>query len=597
MKNEIDILNSLLENNQLEPYIKYIRFPKYKNLANNTKINFNFPITALIGMNGTNKSSILRALYGSPNHYNLGNLWFETGIDKIDSNNNEPNCFIYAYDIPDCHYKNAEVIKTRIKKGNDPDYWEPSRPLRKYNMVPPPAETQSEYRSLTRWNPINKQVVYIDFREALSAYDKFFYHGKIRTSRENNEKNRKDLIRRRSRYLKKCAEENKTSHIWSRHERIINKTNELLNDEALSVISNILGRNYAEIRRINHSYYDCDGYTCFIKYNNLEYTEAFSGSGEFAVIQLVSEILNATPKSLILLDEPETSLHPGAQENLIKFLYDQVKKNKHQIIISTHSPAIVRALPDNAIKVLTLNTNKNEVSLICQSSPPEQAFFHIGEPISDKLTIYVEDKLSKAIVKCAIDIEDDDIANLFDIRYVAGGKDVLWQNYVTLYATENYKNIIFLFDGDANPNKMHLRAENEIPESENGNLGNIIKEFTNQEIKFFYDSNNIHQKYEMQRKFIKWVKDHVNFLPDCCTPEEFIWNNMQQDNITSQFTDNNYKTRFEKLTRTLLNIPNRDPVTSEDIFTIQRQKLADLKNHEKIKDLHDYIMKLLHKFK
>ena len=42
---------------------------------------------------------------------------------------------------------------------------------------------------------------------------------------------------------------------------------------------------------------------------------------------------------LLLLDEPETSLHPGAQVKLQRYILDQIKKKHLQVVISTHAPA------------------------------------------------------------------------------------------------------------------------------------------------------------------------------------------------------------------------------------------------------------------
>jgi hypothetical protein len=57
-------LKAMLAARKFDPYISHIRFPHYKNLAPDLKIDFDFPITALVGPNGTNKSSILRAIQG-----------------------------------------------------------------------------------------------------------------------------------------------------------------------------------------------------------------------------------------------------------------------------------------------------------------------------------------------------------------------------------------------------------------------------------------------------------------------------------------------------------------------------------------------------
>jgi transposase len=83
--NEADrnALKAMLAARKFDPYISHIRFPHYKNLAPDLKIDFDFPITALVGPNGTNKSSILRAIQGSPGNENLGVYWFSTSTDPI----------------------------------------------------------------------------------------------------------------------------------------------------------------------------------------------------------------------------------------------------------------------------------------------------------------------------------------------------------------------------------------------------------------------------------------------------------------------------------------------------------------------------------
>ena len=62
--------------------------------------------------------------------------------------------------------------------------------------------------------------------------------------------------------------------------------------------------------------------------------------------------------SLIILDEPEVSLHPGAQEELKIFLLEQILIKRLQIIISTHSPKFSEFLPDDAIKLFYQTTSE-----------------------------------------------------------------------------------------------------------------------------------------------------------------------------------------------------------------------------------------------
>lgn len=64
-ENIFEILKQI-PNEIRKPYISYIRFPFYKKLIPDARIDFEYPITAIVGCNGSSKSSIVRAIYGSP---------------------------------------------------------------------------------------------------------------------------------------------------------------------------------------------------------------------------------------------------------------------------------------------------------------------------------------------------------------------------------------------------------------------------------------------------------------------------------------------------------------------------------------------------
>ena len=81
-----------------------------------------------------------------------------------------------------------------------------------------------------------------------------------------------------------------------------NRYLETLNNNELEIISNILGRDYSEIKIIFHKLYHNWGYSILLKTDFHNYSEAFAGSGEMAVIRLVHGVLNTEPASLILRD-------------------------------------------------------------------------------------------------------------------------------------------------------------------------------------------------------------------------------------------------------------------------------------------------------
>lgn len=559
-----NILRRILAQNHMEPFIRHIRFPFYKNLAEGVRIDFTFPITVLVGQNGTNKSSVLKALYGTPNGYSLGSLWFSTSVDPIDDGGRSR--MIYGYFDPDTK-KIVEVIKTRIKKDEDPDYWEPSRPLTADGMIPPQNEETSSNRTKTRWKAIDKKVVYIDFRSQLSAFDKFFYHGNSIGSLS-----KKDFIRRESVHLRKVIDnELKTYERYGKRKVFANR---ICTDGELKKISEILGRTYSSVRLIVHSFFNVRSATAILETSHLDYSEAFAGSGEFAVAMLVIKVKTATPNSLILLDEPEVSLHPGAQERLVNFLIEECISQKHQIVISTHASSILNNLPKDAIKLFHVNEKTNKV-VITSNISPDEAFFHLGDKLHKK-TIFVEDCLAVEIIKKAIKEKGKAFYSQFDIKFIPGGADAIIKGYIAPFSAARNEKIIFLLDGDKNTGVNFINSLS-IPLSENDTLSTKIKEMIGCDVKFLADGNggqvNKESLYKMQRDFIDYIEKYVSYLP-MKTPESFILENMPDNyNSLAEEIDKNSseKVIFREICKLDLDC---DECTSEDIFNTQRRIIS-----------------------
>lgn len=506
-----------MRSSDIEPFIRHIRFPFFKNLTEGCRINFDFPITVLVGQNGTNKSSVLRALYGSPNNYSLGSLWFSTKVDEIKDDGRSR--FIYGY--KDSATSNiVEVIKSRISKGQDPDYWEPSRPLKSDGMAPMPTTNVSPNQLQTRWKAIDKNALYLDFRATISAFDKFFYHSDFHTYPK------KDYLRKRSKMLKEILDNDLKSYQPHKGKKDKLFKNILLEQEKVDIIGEILGRKYISIRLIEHSLFTNDkAITIILKSDTFEYSEAFAGSGEFAVAILVHKLMDSPKRSLILLDEPEVSLHPSAQTQLMSFLSDQALKNKHQIVISTHSSSIVKNLPKEAIKLFCLKETTGKVDVL-QNVSHEESFFTLGDSVNKK-TIVVEDKLAKKFVEKSLKTGGEALLNSFEVKYYPGGAGSIYQNLAVPLSIANVKNIVFLLDGDQTF-KIDCPTSDTIASSEDKTLPNIIKDLTGQDIKFHCDGSNGKknktQEIMQQREFIDFVHSRVGFLP-INTPEEFLIEN------------------------------------------------------------------------
>ena len=69
-----------------------------------------------------------------------------------------------------------------------------------------------------------------------------------------------------------------------------------------------------------------------------------AGIGFLQVIQIFSYLVYFRPV-LLLVDEPDSHLHPTAQEMLIAVLSEAAQLFGTQVILATHSPSVVRSLP------------------------------------------------------------------------------------------------------------------------------------------------------------------------------------------------------------------------------------------------------------
>jgi predicted ATPase len=582
-------LKAMLAARKFDPYISHIRFPHYKNLAPDLKIELDFPITALVGPNGTNKSSILRAIQGSPGNENLGVYWFSTSTDPIDETGAR-NAFIYGY-----HHAGAgklvEVLKLRIKKDEDPDYWEPSRALTSYGMARFEG-SGAENRNKTRWDTIVKPVVYVDFRQTMSAFDRAFYYGTKQQGETFRE--RKDFLRKRSPRLADAIRSGATSYSY-RIERIIDEENRLLNPEELKAACTILGREYDEIRWIRHKFFNVNGATCVLKTSDISYTEAFAGSGEFAVVRLVVALAGAEPGSLILLDEPEVSLHPGAQERLMSFLFAKVKALKHQVVLATHSPGIIRWLPPEAIKVLVVDPTTGKVVLPSQATPADEAFFYIGEPIAGKTTVIVEDELAKHVVMKALRRGGEAFSSRFDVKHYPGGAQTLWSGYLPVFSAEGRSDILVLLDGDKKPSAT-LPDPDHVPAAGSEQLREALNEYADVKIKFGVDGGadggNKAQIDAAVRGLVKWARTHIDYLPGPI-PEAFVWDNMTKTTETAEFDAlADPKKRFDDLARKELGRESFESLSSADILATQLRKLATVSaDHSDLVKLHERLAK------
>lgn len=85
--------------------------------------------------------------------------------------------------------------------------------------------------------------------------------------------------------------------------------------------------------------------------NDLAFNLVESGSGVGQVLSILYVIVSARKPQMIILDEPQGFLHPGAVRKLIDVIRRHTA-DKHQLIIATHSPTVITSADPSAITVI-----------------------------------------------------------------------------------------------------------------------------------------------------------------------------------------------------------------------------------------------------
>jgi energy-coupling factor transporter ATP-binding protein EcfA2 len=500
----------------LDKFISYAVFPHFKNIRPNTRVDFEFPLTVIVGPNGTGKSSLLHAVCGMPEGETVERFWFSTSMDAIDEGGDlGQHRFFYGHWFSSGHGV-VETRKARVTKaGRSQEYWEPTKAVASDGMQKLEALKKADLfpgRSKDRWNPVRREILFLNFKSELSAYDKYMYFGRepgLKTIRK-----KQDKVRQHSHQLRLIVDQDLKQYDYFRRPSI--SENRKLSDEELSHVSAILGRKYASARVLRHRFFEGhdakSGLSVLFEKPSFTYSEAHAGSGEVAVVSAVTQILSAPHYSLILLDEPEVSLHPGAQRRLLRFLLEQIKTKHHQVLICTHSREFLRGLPEKAIKLME-EASDGKFDVLSNVSP-SSAFEAIGSPSTERLTVYVEDRIAEVVVKRALQsIPTGDRAHVDVVVWTGGAEAILTYRVPTLMTLS--AQVLVYLDGDKRPT-ISPPSSQEVADADLRETVRSLNNLTPQLLAAGQAPDKEEKELQALRRYLDWYRSNVRFLPlDC----------------------------------------------------------------------------------
>jgi hypothetical protein len=126
-----------------------------------------------------------------------------------------------------------------------------------------------------------------------------------------------------------------------------------------------------------------------------QYSENNMGFGEGRTLYMVDLMEKSPEQSLFVIEEPETSLHGNAQYELAKYLLDVCNRRHHQIVLTTHSSTVLDALPTDA-RVMLVRDSAGVAAFPGMSAARGRSILSGGR--QRDLCVFVEDGFAKLLL-------------------------------------------------------------------------------------------------------------------------------------------------------------------------------------------------------
>ena len=166
-------------------------------------------------------------------------------------------------------------------------------------------------------------------------------------------------------------------------------------DRAKSWICRVLEQGYGEIISHTVEVSTRSSQVTAVDRAGTRYSEAHMGFGEGRTQHLINRLESLPERSLVLIEEPETSLHPAAQAELGRYLVDVCIVKRHQVLLTTHSEFLLHALP-SASRVY-LHRTPSGIEPICGLTALQAKSLMTGGE-TKSIHVLVEDRCAQIVL-------------------------------------------------------------------------------------------------------------------------------------------------------------------------------------------------------
>lgn len=219
----------------------------------------------------------------------------------------------------------------------------------------------------------------------------------------------------------------------------------ILEQEDIDDLNYIVGKNYNKITLINIEDEDNRAIPYFrVESYGIKYDTLKMGLGEHWLFYIWWTIYKTQNNSLVLIEEPETSIGIKSQEKLMNLIAKKSSIKGITFLLTTHSPFVIKNIRrDNITVVSRYGCNVD----ICKPIENIDILSDLGLEVKKQGTIFVEDNVARMFLIMIILRNNPSILKRYNIEFVGGENHITERLKFPYSKFIDYK-FIGLYDGD-----------------------------------------------------------------------------------------------------------------------------------------------------
>jgi hypothetical protein len=219
-----------------------------------------------------------------------------------------------------------------------------------------------------------------------------------------------------------------------------------LDAEGLKVASYLVGKHYSEIRVFEIADHPkLDRFPYFrVSANGVSYGSEGMGRGELALLLTYWTLRDLPKNSILILEEPETHVSPRSQSALMNIVAKYCDEMRIWVIVTTHSPTILRRVARENIVLLA--RDHGSAAVVTDATKLDIAML-LGGGVAFKCVLLVEDEAAKVFALALLQLLDPDLVRQCEIA-CAGSTSEITAVMKAMPRTRDWLTLVGLYDGD-----------------------------------------------------------------------------------------------------------------------------------------------------